>query len=183
MRLKLPSAPLSGFMCFIERQWRSQYRGKGGRVPPLTEKNLPKIGEKLGKRGENQEEIGKKSKNQEEKAKLTKVLLLCPSWQIELAMLLLKEKQNFILKCREIFLWRETVLRANGMKSDEKPLFCQIYAIVWDEMVHVVIDRYFSLFLTVLRIFLHPRLSLIVPLTNMAKFIYLDPFFLIYFLF
>ena len=58
-----------------------------------------------------------------------------------------RETQNFILKFREIFPWRETVLRAHGMKSDEKPFFCQIYAIFWGKMVHVVIDRYFSLFL------------------------------------
>ena len=32
-----------------------------------------------------------------------------------------RETENFILKFREIFLWRETVLMAHGMKSDEKP--------------------------------------------------------------
>ena len=32
-------------------------------------------------------------------------------------------------------------------KSDEKPFFCQIYAIFEKKIVHVVIDRYFSLFL------------------------------------
>ena len=31
-----------------------------------------------------------------------------------------RETQNFILKFKEIFLWRETVLGAHGMKSDEK---------------------------------------------------------------
>ena len=65
--------------------------------------------------------------------------------------------QNFILKFREIFLWRNTVLRAHGMKSDEKPFFCQIYAIFCHfegKMVHVVIDRYFSLFLKGFKIFL-----------------------------
>ena len=41
-----------------------------------------------------------------------------------------RERGNFIKKFREIFLWRETVLRAHGMKSDEKPFFCQIYAIL-----------------------------------------------------
>ena len=39
------------------------------------------------------------------------------------------ETQNFILKFREVFLWRETMLRVHGMKSDEKLFFCQIYAI------------------------------------------------------
>ena len=41
-----------------------------------------------------------------------------------------REKGNFILKFREIFLCRETVLRAHGMESDEKPFFFQIYAIL-----------------------------------------------------
>ena len=41
-----------------------------------------------------------------------------------------RETQNFILKFRGIFLWRETVLRTHRMKSDEKPFLCQIYAIV-----------------------------------------------------
>ena len=50
------------------------------------------------------------------------------------------------------------------MKSDENLFFCQIYAIVWGKMAYVVIDRYFSLFLKGLKIFLNPRLSLIVPL-------------------
>ena len=33
------------------------------------------------------------------------------------------EARNVILRFRKIFLWRETVLRAHGMKSDEKPFF------------------------------------------------------------
>ena len=61
-----------------------------------------------------------------------------------------RETTNFILKFRGIFLWRETVLRAYGMKSDEKSFFFQIYVIV--------------LFLEGLKIFLNLRLSLIVPL-------------------
>ena len=36
---------------------------------------------------------------------------------------------TIILKFKEIFPWRETVLRDHGMKSDEKPFFCQIDAI------------------------------------------------------
>ena len=40
-----------------------------------------------------------------------------------------RETQNFILKFTEIFLRRETVLSAYGMKSDEKPFLCHIYAI------------------------------------------------------
>ena len=59
------------------------------------------------------------------------------------------------------------------MKSDEKLLFCQIYAIVWGKMVHVVIDRYFSLFVKGLKIFLNPRLSLIVPLTGRSIFLHI----------
>ena len=63
-------------------QWRSQYRGKGGRVPPLTAKKLSKSG-KRGKNWEkeskNHEKIKKKTENREEKAKIGKVLSLCPS--------------------------------------------------------------------------------------------------------
>ena len=57
-----------------------------------------------------------------------------------------RETQNFILKFREIFPWRETVLRAHGMKFDEKLFFCQTYAIFEEKMVHAVIDRYFLYF-------------------------------------
>ena len=52
------------------------------------------------------------------------------------------------------------------MKSAEKPFFCQICVIFLRKMVHVVIDRHFSLCLEGLKIFLYPRLSLIVPLTG-----------------
>ena len=38
-----------------------------------------------------------------------------------------KEAHNFILKFRKIFPWREAVLRAHGIKADEKPFFSQIY--------------------------------------------------------
>ena len=72
--------------------------------------------------------------------------------------------QNFILKFRNISLWRETVLSTHGMKSDEKLIFCRIYAIIWEKIAHVMIDRYFSLFLKGYKIFLNPWLSLIVPL-------------------
>ena len=57
-------------------QWRSHWGVKGGRVPPLTAKNLPKIGKKREKIRKNQG--GKKRKNQEEKAKIGKVLSLSP---------------------------------------------------------------------------------------------------------
>ena len=40
-----------------------------------------------------------------------------------------RETQNFIVKFREIFPWREKVHMARGMKSDEKMFLCQIYAI------------------------------------------------------
>ena len=44
---------------------------------------------------------------------------------------------------------------AHGMKSDEKPFFCQIYAIfLRGKIVHVVIDSYFLYFWRVLKIFL-----------------------------
>ena len=55
----------------------------------------------------------------------------------------------------------------HGMKSDEKLFFCQIYAVFFlRKIVHVVIDRYFPLFLKGLKIFLSPMLPLIVPLIN-----------------
>ena len=41
------------------------------------------------------------------------------------------------------------------MKSDENLFFCQIYAIFGGNMVHIVIDRHFSLFLKGLKIFLN----------------------------
>ena len=72
-------------------QWRSHWGGKGGRVPPLTAKNLPKIVKKRGK-------IRKKRKNREEKAKFGKVLSLCPSWLIGLATLLLQGVYGFQTK-------------------------------------------------------------------------------------
>ena len=76
-----------------------------------------------------------------------------------------KETCHFILKFREIFLLRETLLRAHKMKSDEKPFFCQIYLTFQEKMVHVVLDRYCSLFLKGLKIFPNLMLSLIVLLT------------------
>ena len=45
-----------------------------------------------------------------------------------------------------------------------KAPLCQVYAIFWEKMVHVVIDMYFSSL--GLKIFLNPRLSLIIPLTR-----------------
>ena len=53
---------------YIHRHWGGS---RGGRVPPLTVKNLPKIRKKREKRG-----------------KIRKVLSFCPSWQIGLATLL-----------------------------------------------------------------------------------------------
>ena len=76
-----------------------------------------------------------------------------------------RETQNFILKFREIFLWRETVLSAHGMKSDECRFSVRFVWFSWEKMVLVVIDRYFTLFLKGLKILLNPRLSLIVPLS------------------
>ena len=59
--------------------------GQGGQsATPDSKKNC----QKSGKKGKNQEKLGKKRKNREEKAKIGKVLSLCPSWQIGLAMLL-----------------------------------------------------------------------------------------------
>ena len=68
-------------------QWRSQYRRKGGRVPPWQRNICQKSGKRGTKSGKRGGKIRKKRINQEEKAKIRKVLSLCPSWQIGLAML------------------------------------------------------------------------------------------------
>ena len=67
-------------------QWRSHWGGKGGQSATPDSENFAKNREKEGK---NQEKSGKKMKNREEKAKIGKVLSLWPSWQIELATLLI----------------------------------------------------------------------------------------------
>ena len=60
-----------------------------------------------------------------------------------------RETHNFILKFRELIPRRETVLRApkklNLMNSHVSVKFMQFFE---KKVVHVVIDRYFSLFLT-----------------------------------
>ena len=69
----------------------AQWGGKGGRVPPLTAKNLQNL-EKSGKIRKNLKKIGKR-KNRKETAKIRKFLSLCPSWQIGLATLLVPPKK------------------------------------------------------------------------------------------
>ena len=56
-------------------RWHSHW-GSRGRVPSLTAKNWPKIGEKREKIRKKGEKSGKR--------KILKVLSLCPSWQIAL---------------------------------------------------------------------------------------------------
>ena len=74
-----------------------------------------------------------------------------------------RETQNFILKFREIFLQRETMLRTHRMKSDEKPFFCQFMQLF--EKNDTYCDWQVFFFISErLKIFLNPRLSLIVPL-------------------
>ena len=74
-------AKLTSDLLVGNRQWRSQHRGRRGRVPSLTVKKLPKIGEKRGI-------VRKRRKNWEEKAKIWEVLSLCHCWQVGLAILL-----------------------------------------------------------------------------------------------
>ena len=55
---------------YNQAQWHSQYRGKGGRVPPSTAKKCQKSGrgKKSGKREENrgkEEKSGRKGQNRE----------------------------------------------------------------------------------------------------------------------
>ena len=65
---------------------------------------------------------------------------------LNISMFIIRETQNFILKIREIFRWRETVLRTHGMKSDEKPFFCQISVIfLFDPFGSKLIFRFHSL--------------------------------------
>ena len=65
---------------------------RGGRVPPLTAKNLLKIGKKRKKSGKIGKKSGKNRGKKEDKlgrkGKIGKFLSLCPSWQIGLATLL-----------------------------------------------------------------------------------------------
>ena len=67
---------------------RSHWGGKGGWVPPLTAKKLPKIWKNQEKSGKNREKSRKKEEKSGRKDKIGKFLSLCPSWQIELATLL-----------------------------------------------------------------------------------------------
>ena len=46
-------------------QWRSHWGGKGGRVPPLTAKKMPKIRKNSGKIGKKEEKSGRKVKNRD----------------------------------------------------------------------------------------------------------------------
>ena len=50
---------------FAWLQWCSHWGGHGGRVPPLTAKNLPKIGKKRKKSGKKGKKSGRKGKNPE----------------------------------------------------------------------------------------------------------------------
>ena len=76
-----------------------------------------------------------------------------------------KETPNFKLKFKDIFPLRETVLRAHGMKSDEKPFFFQIYAIFWSKNGTCCHWQVFSRTSEEFwRFFLNPMLSLKVPL-------------------
>ena len=71
-----------------------------------------------------------------------------------------RETQQFTLKFREIFPWREIGLKAHWMKSEEKPFFCQIYGIFFRENGTCCDWQAFFYFLRVWR-FLNQRLSLI----------------------
>ena len=56
------------------------------------------------------------------------------------------------------------MLRANGMRSDEKLFFCQIYVIFWEKWYMSWLTGMFLYLWRGLKVFLNPRLSLIVPL-------------------
>ena len=84
-------------------QWRSHWGGKGGRVPLLTAKTLPK--KKIRKK---QEKSGKNRKSREETAKIGKFLSLCPSCQIGLATLL-NDIQLLIKYLASFYPWNNSV--------------------------------------------------------------------------
>ena len=74
-------------------QLHSQYRGKGAECPPWQWTNVKNLEKEEKKSGKREEKFGKnreKEENREERAKIGKVLSLCPSWQIGLAMLLVR---------------------------------------------------------------------------------------------
>ena len=62
---------------------------------------------------------------------------------------MLKEKQVTYPKIYENFPMERNsaVLRAHKTKFDEKPFFCQIYAILSEKWYIIVSDRYFPSFL------------------------------------
>ena len=89
----------------VTEQWRSHWGGKGGRVPPLTVKNLPKIRENWEKIRKEEEKSGGGKKNREEKAKIGKFLSLCPSWKKGLATLLSQSWLKYLLEtCNSLIL-------------------------------------------------------------------------------
>ena len=60
-----------------------------------------------------------------------------------------RETQNFILKFRENFLWRETVVKTHGMKSDKSHFyvkFMQLCGTCGDWQVFVLIPEEFEEF-------------------------------------
>ena len=63
-------------MLFI--QWRSHWDGKGGRVPPLTVKKLPKIGKNQENIRKNQEKSRKKEEKSGSKGKNLEVFFTLP---------------------------------------------------------------------------------------------------------
>ena len=68
-------------------------------------------------------------------------------YNIGLLCVLLKEKtENLTIKFKEIFPWTETMLMAHRIKSDKKPFSVKSMYFL-RKMVHVVIERYFPLYL------------------------------------
>ena len=82
------------------KQWCSYWGGKGCRVPPLTAKNLPKIGKKRGKSGKigkKEEKLGRKGKN----------------WEGSFTLPLLTDRGATLLQQsnKTLFLWTKYILR------------------------------------------------------------------------
>ena len=79
-----------------------------------------------------------------------------------------REIQNSILKLGKFFHGEK--LQCSGPRNEIwwKAIFLSNLCKFLGKIVHVVIDMYFSLFLKGLKIFVNPRLSLIVPLSYLC---------------
>ena len=76
-----------------------------------------------------------------------------------------RETRNFNPRFREMLPWRDIILRAHRMKSDEKPFFVKFMHFFCEKWYMLWLTGIFLYFWTFLKIFLSTMLSLIVPLS------------------